>query len=137
MDDATAFKGLESLADHAVRMVGSGIEIFTIHAASSVDRSGQALISILCLRRHLQQPRAIFARHLRVPRASSMSSKHAATSAPAIAVAHRFQSYSAFPFGKWVWSTLRTDAASLREALAEETTTCLIASRVADTSADT
>jgi uncharacterized membrane protein len=30
MDDATAFKGLESLADQAIRMVGSGIEIFGV-----------------------------------------------------------------------------------------------------------
>ena len=30
MDDAIAFKNLESLTDHAVRMVGSGIEIFGV-----------------------------------------------------------------------------------------------------------
>jgi uncharacterized membrane protein len=30
MDDAIAFKALESLADHAIRMVGSGIEIFGV-----------------------------------------------------------------------------------------------------------
>lgn len=30
MDDATALKGFESLADHAIRMVGSGIEIFGV-----------------------------------------------------------------------------------------------------------
>jgi uncharacterized membrane protein len=30
VDDAIAFKALESLADHAIRMVGSGIEIFGV-----------------------------------------------------------------------------------------------------------
>src|SRR5262245_54900719 len=30
MDEAIAFKNLESLTDHAVRMVGSGIEIFGV-----------------------------------------------------------------------------------------------------------
>jgi uncharacterized membrane protein len=30
MDDATAFKSVESLADHAIRMVGSGIELFGV-----------------------------------------------------------------------------------------------------------
>jgi len=30
MDDASTFKGLESLTDHAIRMVGSGIEIFGV-----------------------------------------------------------------------------------------------------------
>ena len=30
MDDATAFKGFEALGDHAIRVVGSGIEIFGV-----------------------------------------------------------------------------------------------------------
>ena len=30
MDDATAFKILESLTDYAIRMVGSGIEVFGV-----------------------------------------------------------------------------------------------------------
>ena len=30
MDDATAFNALESVADQAVRMVGSGIEMFGV-----------------------------------------------------------------------------------------------------------
>jgi uncharacterized membrane protein len=30
MDDTATFKGLESLTDHAIRMVGSGIEIFGV-----------------------------------------------------------------------------------------------------------
>jgi uncharacterized membrane protein len=30
MNDATAFNSLEALADHAIRMVGSGIEIFGV-----------------------------------------------------------------------------------------------------------
>src|SRR5271165_584150 len=30
MDDATAFKNLESLTDYAIRMVGSGIEVFGV-----------------------------------------------------------------------------------------------------------
>jgi uncharacterized membrane protein len=30
MDDAIVFKGLESLSDHVIRLVGSGIEIFGV-----------------------------------------------------------------------------------------------------------
>ena len=30
MDGAIVFKGLESLSDHAIRLVGSGIEIFGV-----------------------------------------------------------------------------------------------------------
>jgi uncharacterized membrane protein len=30
MDDVTAFKALEPLVDHAIRVVGSGIEIFGV-----------------------------------------------------------------------------------------------------------
>ena len=30
MDDVTAFKTLEPLVDHAIRLVGSGIEIFGV-----------------------------------------------------------------------------------------------------------
>jgi hypothetical protein len=30
MDDAIVFKDLESLGDHAIRLVGSGIEIFGV-----------------------------------------------------------------------------------------------------------
>ena len=30
MDDATAFKGFEALGDHAIRVIGSGIEIFGV-----------------------------------------------------------------------------------------------------------
>jgi hypothetical protein len=30
MDEPTAFKGLESLTDYTIRLVGSGIEIFGV-----------------------------------------------------------------------------------------------------------
>jgi hypothetical protein len=43
MDDVTAFKTLEPVVDHAIRLIGSGIEIFGVLVGRPAQRAFPSL----------------------------------------------------------------------------------------------